>query len=82
MAPMRRALWLFLALLPLPLLLAQEGEALPSTRLDEANRTAAVEVRRTLDERHGGLKNKLRHFRKDDVIVVGGLFDFVQEILV
>ena len=81
MGPMRRALWLFLALLPLPLL-AQEGEAPSSTRLDEANRTAAVEVRRTLDERHGGLKNKLRHFRKDDVIVVGGLFDFVQEILV
>jgi hypothetical protein len=51
------------------------------TRLDEANREAAKEVYRTVAREGSDVTNRLRGLKKEDVIVVGGLFDFVQEVL-
>jgi len=72
-----------------PLLLAlaalgQDGDPAPdpkATRLDETNREAAEHVVRTFADEGKAIRNQLRGLRKEDVIVVGGLFDFVQEIL-
>ncbi|MHC4547536.1 MAG: hypothetical protein ACYTEZ_02065 [Planctomycetota bacterium] len=71
--------------LPLLLLAAalrgQEAEGPAETRLDEANRRAADRVYRTYARRGKLLSTQLKGLRKEDVIVVGGLFDFVQEVL-
>src|SRR5262245_52868824 len=74
---MRRATALLLA----SLALGQEADEPAESRLDEANRKAAVEVRRTFAKEGKALKAQLRGLRKEDLIVVGGLFDFVQEVL-
>jgi len=73
-----RRLWgiLFAALL----CAGEEGSA--TTRMDEANKKAADQVYRTVADPTYGITNRLRGLRKEDVIVVGGLFDFVQEMLV
>lgn len=62
---------------------AQEaGDDAPAkTRLDDANREAVERVCRTVADEGSGIRNRLRGLREGDVIVVGGLFDFVQEIL-
>jgi hypothetical protein len=74
---MRRAAALALA----SLALGQEAEGPAESRLDEANRRAAAEVRRTFAREGKDLSGQLVGLRKEDVIVVGGLFDFVQEVL-
>ena len=63
--------------------LAQDpGEPEPAgNRLDEANKKAAEKVYRTVADAGSPIRNRLRGLRKEDVIVVGGLFDFVQEVL-
>ena len=63
-------------------LLAQEAEGPAQSRLDEKNQKAAEKVYRTVAREGGDITNRLRGLRKEDVIVVGGLFDFVQEVLV
>jgi len=73
--------------LPLLLFLAalapgQEADGPASSRLDEANKKAAERVHRTVAREGGHITNRLRGLTKEDVVVVGGLFDFVQEILV
>jgi hypothetical protein len=50
--------------------------------MDDANRKAAEQVYRTVADPTYGITNRLRGLRKEDVIVVGGLFDFMQEMLV
>mgnify|MGYP006908258318 FL=1 len=73
----------------LPLLLAasvlgQEAEPEPdpgATRLDDTNREAVERVRKTFADEGKSIRTQLRGLKKQDVIVVGGLFDFVQEIL-
>jgi len=61
-------------------LLGQEaGPA--DTRLDPANLKAAATVYRTFAKRGALLSTQFKGLRKEDVIVVGGLFDFVQEVL-
>lgn len=71
----------FLPLLALlPLALAQDGGPAAS-RLDETNRKAAEKVVRTVAKQGKLLTTQLKGLRKEDVIVVGGLFDFVQELL-
>ena len=74
---MRRAI---LCLLALPL--AAQEPVPAKSRLDERNRKAAEKVYRTVANRHGRITNLARGLRKEDIIVVGGMFDFVQEILV
>jgi hypothetical protein len=74
---MRRATALLLA----SLALGQEADEPAESRLDEANRKAAAEVRRTFAREGKVLKSQLKGLRKEDLIVVGGLFDFVQEVL-
>jgi len=74
---MRRAAVLLLA----SLALGQEAEGPAESRLDEANRRAAEEVHRTFAREGKLLKTQLKGLRKEDLIVVGGLFDFVQEVL-
>jgi len=63
--------------------LAQDaGVAEPAqNRLDEANKKAAEKVYRTVADAGSPIRNRLRGLKKEDVIVVGGLFDFVQEVL-
>jgi hypothetical protein len=51
------------------------------TRLDKANQQAAARVYRTFAKQGKMLSTQLKGLRKEDVIVVGGLFDFVQEVL-
>ncbi|MHC4133450.1 MAG: hypothetical protein ACYS0K_00560 [Planctomycetota bacterium] len=61
-------------------LLGQEpGPA--DTRLDKANQQAAARVYRTFAKQGKLLSTQFKGLRKEDVIVVGGLFDFVQEVL-
>jgi hypothetical protein len=74
---MRRAVALLLA----SLALGQEADGPAESRLDEANRKAAAEVRRTFAREGKQLTTLLKGLRKEDLIVVGGLFDFVQEVL-
>jgi hypothetical protein len=74
---MRRAVALLLA----SLALGQEADEPAKSRLDEANRKAAEEVRRTFAREGKQLTTQLKGLRKEDLIVVGGLFDFVQEVL-
>lgn len=74
---MRKSLLLLLAAAALG---QDEGPA--KNRLDEANRAAAEKVYRTVADPTYGITNRLRGLAKEDVVVVGGLFDFVQEILV
>jgi len=57
------------------------GQEPARTRLDETNREAAEKVVRTVAKQGMALKTQLKGLRKEDVIVVGGLFDFVQEVL-
>jgi hypothetical protein len=62
--------------------LAQEaGEPAPN-RLDETNAEGAKRVTRTFARQGADLVTRLKGLTKEDVIVVGGLFDFVQELLV
>ena len=61
---------------------AQEAPAPARSRLDETNRKAAEHVYRTVARPCRLLKTQLQGLRKEDVIVVGGLFDFIQELLV
>lgn len=75
---MRRAATLLLA----SLALGQDADGPAESRLDEANRKAASEVRRTFAREGKQLTTLLKGLRKEDLIVVGGLFDFVQEVLV
>lgn len=75
---MRRAALLVLA----SLALGQEAEEPADSRLDDANKKAAAEVRRTYAREGKSLVTQLKGLRKEDLIVVGGLFDFVQEVLV
>ena len=71
------------ALLLLAAALGAQGDDEPApARLDKANEEAARNVVKTFAREGGQLTNRLKGLRKDDVIVVGGLFDFVQEILV
>ncbi|MHC4931198.1 MAG: hypothetical protein ACYTGV_03295 [Planctomycetota bacterium] len=63
------------------LLGAQEQGPAPS-RLDDANKRAAERVLKTVAREGDAITNRLRGLRKEDVIVVGGLFDFFQEVLV
>jgi hypothetical protein len=77
MGAMRHAAALLLASLSL----GQEADGPAESRLDEANRKAAAEVRRTFAKEGKALKAQMRGLRKEDLIVVGGLFDFVQEVL-
>ncbi len=58
----------------------EEAGAAPS-RLDKRNQEAADRVYKTVAARHGRITNLARGLKKEDVIVVGGLFDFMQEIL-
>jgi hypothetical protein len=51
------------------------------TRLDEANRQAAARVHRTFARQGRMLSTQFKGLSKRDVIVVGGLFDFIQEVL-
>ncbi len=74
---MRRAAALLLA----SLALGQDADDPAESRLDEANRKAAAEVRRTFAREGTDLAAQLGGLRKEDLIVVGGLFDFVQEVL-
>lgn len=74
---MRRAAALLLA----SLALGQEADEPAESRLDEANRKAAAEIRRTFAREGRMLTTQMRGLRKEDLIVVGGLFDFVQEVL-
>lgn len=74
---MRRAAALLLA----SLALGQDADGPAESRLDEANRKAATEVRRTFAREGKQLTTLLKGLRKEDLIVVGGLFDFVQEVL-
>jgi len=74
---MRRAAALLLA----SLALGQEADEPAESRLDEGNRKAAAQVRRTFAREGKLLSGQLRGLRKEDLIVVGGLFDFVQEVL-
>jgi hypothetical protein len=61
-------------------LLGQEpGPA--DTRMDKANRQAAARVYRTFAKQGKLLSTQFKGLRKEDVIVLGGLFDFVQEVL-
>ncbi|MHC4492124.1 MAG: hypothetical protein ACYTDU_10915 [Planctomycetota bacterium] len=61
-------------------LLGQEpGPA--DTRLDPANQQAAARVYRTFAKQGKLFSTQFKGLRKEDVIVVGGLFDFVQEVL-
>jgi hypothetical protein len=77
MPAMRRVAALLLA----SLALAQEADEPAESRLDEANRNAAAQVRRTFAKQGKLLSTQLKGLRKEDLIVVGGLFDFVQEVL-
>jgi hypothetical protein len=63
------------------LALGQEPDEPAESRLDDENRRAAAEVRRTFAREGKHLPAQLRGLRKEDLIVVGGLFDFVQEVL-
>ncbi|MFI5402816.1 MAG: hypothetical protein ACHQ1G_07765 [Planctomycetota bacterium] len=74
---MRRAAALLLA----SLALGQEADGPAESRLDEANRKAAAEVRRTFAREGRLLSTQLLGLKKEDLIVVGGLFDFAQEVL-
>lgn len=74
---MRRAAALLLA----SFALGQEADEPAESRLDEGNRQAAAQVRRTFAREGKLLSGQLRGLRKEDLIVVGGLFDFVQEVL-
>ena len=76
-ARMRRTAALLLA----SLALGQEGDEPAQSRLDEANRKAAADVRRTFAREGVMLTTQMKGLRKEDLIVVGGLFDFVQEVL-
>jgi len=93
---MRAALLPFLAavLLALPCASQEEGngggagEGAPAagpgpaeSRLDDANREAAERVLRTAEREGAAITNRLAGLKAEDVIVVGGLFDFVQELL-
>lgn len=69
------------ALLLLAGLLAGEEAGPADTRLDPANRKAAAGVYRTFAKQGRMLSTQLKGLRKEDVLVVGGLFDFVQEVL-
>lgn len=62
--------------------LAQQAEAPARNRLDKTNGEAAEHVVRTFAKQGANLVTRLKGLTKDDVIVVGGLFDFVQELLV
>ncbi|HEX5138586.1 MAG TPA: hypothetical protein VFY93_16560 [Planctomycetota bacterium] len=75
---MRRATLLVLA----SLAFGQDADEPADSRLDEANKKAAAEVRRTYAREGKSLPTQLKGLRKEDLIVVGGLFDFVQEVLV
>ena len=59
----------------------EPGEPAPA-RLDKANEQAARNIVQTFAREGGRLTTRLKGLKKEDVIVVGGLFDFVQEILV
>jgi len=61
---------------------ARDGDAPAPTRMDETNREAAARVVRTFARKGRSLRSQLRGLEKEDVVVVGGLFDFVQEMLV
>lgn len=74
---MRRAAPLLL----LAALLTGQEAGPADTRLDPANRKAAAGVYRTFAKEGRMLSTQLKGLRKEDVIVVGGLFDFVQEVL-
>ncbi len=76
---MRRTAALLLA--SASLALGQDADEPAESRLDEGNRKAAAEVRRTFAREGKLLSTQLRGLRKEDLIVVGGLFDFVQEVL-
>jgi hypothetical protein len=79
MRSMRR----FSALLLLAAALGAQGDDEPApARLDKANEEAARNVVKTFAREGGHLTTRLKGLKKEDVIVVGGLFDFVQEILV
>ncbi len=52
------------------------------SRLDATNKKAAARVARTFAQKGRSLRSQFRGLTKEDVIVVGGLFDFVQELLV
>ena len=69
-------------LLVVTAVLGQDPGAPAGNRLDEANRNAAKRILKTMEREGSDITNRLRGLRKEDVIVVGGLFDFVQEILV
>jgi hypothetical protein len=77
MGPVRRAAALLLA----SLALGQEADGPAQSRLDEANQKAAADVRRTFAREGTELSTQMKGLRKEDLIVVGGLFDFVQEVL-
>ena len=62
--------------------LGQDPGTPANNRLDDANKKATQRVLKTLEREGADITNRLRGLRKEDVIVVGGLFDFVQEILV
>jgi len=73
-----RRLVLLLAVAVAP---AQEAAGPAETRLDEANQEAATRIHRTFAKQGRDLRTQLKGLRKEDVIVVGGLFDFAQELL-
>ena len=60
----------------------EEPDGPAPARLDKANEEAARSVVKPFAREGGHLPPRLKGLGKEDVIVVGGLFDFVQEILV
>ncbi len=60
---------------------AADGSDAPGHRLDKTNSEAAERVRRTVAKEGPDLASLLRGLQENDVVVVGGLFDFTQEIL-
>lgn len=74
---MRHAALLLLAAVAL----GQEAEGPADSRLDKANKKAAERVYRTYAQQGKLLSTQLKGLRKKDVIVIGGLFDFIQEVL-
>jgi len=59
----------------------EDDAELGANRLDKTNREAAAQVRRTVAQKGRNLGAQLRGLRAEDVVVIGGLFDFTQEIL-
>jgi len=79
---MRRLALLLLAALPAAAQAPESPAGPAENRLDEANREAAERVLRTAEREGAAITNRLRGLRAEDVLVVGGLFDYVQELLV